>query len=162
MKPSLAPTTLREITADTVRAVTSLSVAEDQTRFVASNAISLAQALFSPEAWYRAVYSGDEPVGFVMLFDESLRPSPPLKPGVGVWRFMIDAKHQHSGIGTAALKLVIEHVRAKGLFETLELSYVPKPGNPEPFYRRLGFSATGRIDDGEIVMALPLGMGEPL
>ena len=69
---------------------------------------------------------------------------------------MIDAKHQHSGIGTAALKLVIAHVRAKGIFEKLELSYVPEPCCPEPFYRRLGFSATGRIDDGEIVIALSL------
>jgi diamine N-acetyltransferase len=157
MNTTPAPITLREITADTVRAVTKLSVREDQTRFVASNAVSLAQALFAPEAWYRAIYSGEEPVGFVMLYDESLRSPPALNPAVGVWRFMIDAKHQHSGIGTAALKLVIAHVRAKGLFDQLELSYVPEPGCPEPFYRRLGFSATGRIDDGEIVMALPLG-----
>ena len=157
MNPNFAPITLREITADTVRAVTKLSVREDQKRFVASNAVSLAQALFAPEAWYRAIYSGDDLVGFVMLYDESLRSPPTLNPAVGVWRFMIDAKHQHSGIGTAALKLVIAHALAKGLFEKLELSYVPEPGCPEPFYRRLGFSATGRIDDGEIVMALPLG-----
>ena len=154
---TLAPVTLREITADTVRSVTKLAVREDQMRFVASNAVSLAQALFTPEAWYRAIYLGEEPVGFVMLFDESLRPVPPQKSDVGVWRFMIDAKHQHSGVGTAALKLVIAHVRAKDIFEKLELSYVPEPGCPEPFYRRLGFSATGIIDDGEIVMALPIG-----
>lgn len=46
---------LREITSETVRAVVKLSVAESQKGFVASNAISLAQALFAPEAWYRAV-----------------------------------------------------------------------------------------------------------
>jgi diamine N-acetyltransferase len=162
MNSTLAPICLREITADTVRAVIKLSVRPDQTRFVASNAVSLAQALFTPEAWYRAIYSGDELVGFVMLNDESLRPVPPQTPEVGVWRFMIDAKHQGSGIGTAALKLIIAHVRAKGLFEKLELSYVPEPGCPEPFYRKLGFSATGKVDDGEIVMALPLGVGQPL
>lgn len=68
---------LREITADTVRQITSLSVKPEQQCFVASNAISLAQALFSPEAWYRAIYAGDSPAGFVMLYDESLRTSPP-------------------------------------------------------------------------------------
>ena len=52
---TLAPVTLREITADTVRSVTKLAVREDQMRFVASNAVSLAQALFTPEAWYRAI-----------------------------------------------------------------------------------------------------------
>lgn len=159
MEPAQSPISLREITADTVRAVTKLSVREDQTRFVASNAVSLAQALFAPEAWYRAIYAGDEPVGFVMLYDESLRLPPPVSPAVGVWRFMIDCKHQRQGIGSAALKLIISNMRSKGLFKELELSYLPDSGSPEPFYRQLGFIATGRIDDGEIVMALPLGVG---
>ncbi len=59
---------LREITAETVRQITGLAVRSDQQRFVASNAISLAEALFAEEAWYRAIYLDDEPVGFVMLY----------------------------------------------------------------------------------------------
>jgi diamine N-acetyltransferase len=66
--------TLREITSDTVRAVTALSVAEPQRAFVAPNAVSLAEALFASEAWYRAIYHAEELAGFVMLYDESLRP----------------------------------------------------------------------------------------
>ena len=42
---------LREITADTVVPVVRLAVAESQKGFVATNAVSLAQALFAPEAW---------------------------------------------------------------------------------------------------------------
>ncbi|HSW03330.1 GNAT family N-acetyltransferase [Aquabacterium sp.] len=148
--------TLREITAETVLPVVRLSVAEDQKGFVAPNAVSLAQALFAPEAWYRAIYVGDELAGFVMLEDESLRRPPPDKPGVGVWRFMIDARFQRLGIGRAALLGVIGHVRSKGLFDTLELSYVPGPGCPEPFYLSLGFRHTGRSDGQEIVLELPL------
>ena len=147
---------LRPITAETVRAITSLSVAESQKGFVAPNAISLSQALFSPEAWYRAVYLGEEPVGFVMLEDESLRTPPPATPEVGVWRFMIDARFQGQGIGKVALLRVIEHVRSKGLFKTLKLSYVPGPGCPEPFYLGLGFRHTGQVDGNEIVLELPL------
>jgi len=157
MNPPLSPVSLREITADTVRAVTRLSVRDDQKHFVANNAVSLAQALFAPEAWYRAIYFGEELAGFVMLHDESLRSSAPEHPEVGVWRFMVDAKYQGKGVGRAALKLVIEHVRAKAVFKALELSYVPGPGCPEPFYRSLGFVPTGRVDDGEVVLALPLG-----
>jgi diamine N-acetyltransferase len=151
-----APVTLREITADTVIAVVRLSVADDQKGFVASNAVSLAQALFAPEAWYRAICCGDEPAGFVMLFDESLRSPPPAQPEVGVWRFMIDQRFQRRGIGRAALLQVIEHVRAKGVFKSLELSYVPGPGCPEPFYKSLGFRDTGRMDGVEVVLELPL------
>ena len=60
---------LKEITAETVRRITSLAVAEGQRGFVAPNAVCLAEALFWKEAWYRAIYSDDEPVGFVMLHD---------------------------------------------------------------------------------------------
>ena len=56
---------LREITSATVHAVTDLSVAENQKGFVAPNAVSLAQALFAPAAWYRAIYCAEELVGFV-------------------------------------------------------------------------------------------------
>lgn len=42
--------TLREITAETVGLVIKLAVADYQTRFVAPNAVSLAQALFAPAA----------------------------------------------------------------------------------------------------------------
>jgi len=148
--------TLREITLETVMPVIGLAVAESQQGFVAPNSVSLAQALFAPEAWYRAIYFAEEPVGFVMLEDGSLRSPPPEKPSVGLWRFMIDAKFQGRGIGRAALLQVIEHVRAKGLFETLELSYAPGQGYPEPFYIALGFRHTGRVDEDQVVLELPL------
>lgn len=50
-----------------------------------------------------------------------------------------------AGPAGKGLLWVIEHVRRKGLFSTLELSYVRGPGCPEPFYRRLGFLPTGRM-----------------
>ncbi|MBI5256534.1 MAG: GNAT family N-acetyltransferase [Burkholderiales bacterium] len=156
MSTDPATVTLREITAETVLAVCRLSVHEAQKSFVAPNAVSLAQALFAPEAWYRAIYAGDELAGFVMLEDHSLRSPPPDRPDVGVWRLMVDARFQGRGIGAAALRQVIAHVQSKGLFSRLELSYVPGPGCPEPFYRSLGFRPTGRMDGQEVVLELPL------
>jgi diamine N-acetyltransferase len=147
---------LREISAATVRAVTALSVTEYQKRFVASNAVSLAEALFAPEAWYRAIHHGEELVGFVMLWDETLLVPAPENPKIGVWRLMVDAKHQHKGIGRAAMLLVIDHVRSRERVHKLSISYVPGPGSPEPLYSSLGFRPTGEIDEGEVVMALAL------
>jgi diamine N-acetyltransferase len=149
--------TLREITAETVVAVARLSVTEGQHRFVAPNAVSLAQALFAPEAWYRAIYLDEEPVGFVMLSDDSLRDPVPERPEIGLWRFMVDAKHQHLGVGRAAMHRILEHVRRKGLFATMSLSYVPDEGSPERFYRSFGFVPTGAMDGDEVVMELALG-----
>ena len=147
---------LREITAETVRDIVRLSVAPEQQGFVAPNAVSLAQALFSPEAWYRAIYVDERPAGFVMVYDESLRKEPPASPQVGLWRFMIDAAFQRQGIGAEALRQVIAHVREKGVARSLEVSYVPGPGCPEPFYLRAGFRHTGRVEEGEVVLELPL------
>lgn len=148
--------TLCEITAETVIPVVKLKVTEEQNRFVAPNAVSLAQALFAPEAWYRAIYLGEEPVGFVMLSDDSLRDPPPANPEVGVWRLMVDARFQRRGIGRAALRLVVDHVRRKGLFDRLTLSHVPGEGGPEALYRSLGFEPAGEVDEGEVVMVLAL------
>jgi len=156
MKIDFDHVSLRPITAESVRDVAKLSVRPDQKQFVADNALSLAQALFAPEAWYRAIYVGEEPAGFVMLEDESLRPAPPEHPEIGVWRFMIDEKFQRRGVGRAAMQLVIEHVRAKGPFTKLELSYVPGPGCPEEFYLSLGFRHTGKLSGREVVLELPL------
>jgi diamine N-acetyltransferase len=148
--------TLREITPATVRAVTDLAVAESQRALVASNAVSLAEALFSSEAWYRAIYHADDLAGFVMLYDESLRPNPPPMPELWVWRLMVDSRCQGRGIGRAAMELVITHARHKGVAPVLQLSFVPMSGSPERFYRSLGFRHTGRSQDGEVVLELPL------
>ncbi|XHS79123.1 GNAT family N-acetyltransferase [Burkholderiaceae bacterium UC74_6] len=150
-----ASVSLREISAEMVRPLHALKVAQSQQGFVAPNALSLAQALFAPCAWYRAIYCAQELAGFVMLDDESLKVPPPEHPQIGVWRLMIDAAFQGRGVGRAAMQLVIAHARAKG-FEKLALSYVPGPGCPEPFYRSLGFAPNGQVQGVEIVMELRL------
>jgi diamine N-acetyltransferase len=150
------PVSLQEITSETVRSVCSLSVGESQRSFVASNAVSLAQALFSPSAWYRAIYLSEQLVGFVMLRDESLREPPISKPEATLWRFMIDERYQGQGIGKAALLQVIEHVRSRSRFSSLATSYVPGVGCPEKFYLRLGFRHRGGLKNGEVLLVLPL------
>ena len=109
---------LRPITAQSVRSVCSLTVAKDQEGFVAPNAVSLAQALFSPNAWYRAIYLAEQPVGFVMLEDESLLPTRAELPKVRLWRFMIDARFQGQGIGKASMlrKRLANTPRSDGLW----------------------------------------------
>jgi len=61
--------TLRELTDANRDEIVALTVAPDQEHYVASVAQSLEDAAEYPDAnpWYRAVYAGDEPVGFVML-----------------------------------------------------------------------------------------------
>ena len=64
--------TLREITKDTVRAVSLLDVGPGQVGLVAPNAYSIAQTTFHREAWIRAVCADDVAVGFAMMKDYSI------------------------------------------------------------------------------------------
>ena len=87
-----ARVSLREVTKENLREILLLRVAPEQERFVASNAVSIAQAHFHPDvAWFRAIFADETPVGFLMLHDE---------PGTAtyfLWRFMIDERHQVFG-----------------------------------------------------------------
>lgn len=141
---------LREVTKDTLRAILGLKVAENQRGFVGDNATSIAQAHYSPDAWYRGIYDADKPVGFAML---SLKP---LEGEFLLWRFMIDEKEQGKGYGSAALRLIFEEVRAKPEANELLLHVVEAEGGAQAFYEGLGFVSTGRHEDGELVMALKL------
>ena len=142
--------TLREITAETVRAICKLDVRPDQKSYVADNAVSIAQAHFEPRAWFRAVYAGEVPVGFVMLSEN------PEKGEYFLWRFMIAAEHQRSGYGKRALDLVVERVRGLPGAGELISSYVPGEEGPRDFYLRYGFVETGEIEGDEHVIRLGL------
>ena len=153
--------TLREITKDTVRVVSLLDVGPGQDGLVAPNAFSIAQAYFNPEAWFRAIYADDTPVGFVMLEDWSQVSDrePELfegAPYVALWRFMIDQRFQKFGFGAQAIQLLIAHARTRPGAKNMLLSFVPKENNPEAFYSRFGFTRTGEVDEGEVVMRLVL------
>jgi diamine N-acetyltransferase len=147
---------LREITDDNQQAVCALHVRPDQERFVASVTKSLDDAAATPEAnpWYRAIYSGDEPVGFVML-SWNVPPSPGIIGPYFLWRLLIDQRHQGRGFGREALTRIVDLLRSDGATELLT-SYVPGDGEPRPFYQRFGFQPTGEICDGEIVVRLAL------
>jgi diamine N-acetyltransferase len=150
-EPSLgSKVTLREISSDTVRTICSLSVREEQRKFVAPNAVSIAQAYFSKYAWFRAIYADETPVGFLMLEDQ------PEKPQYYLWRFMIDARYQGMGFGRWALKLLIEHVRTRPNATELLTSVHQAEGGPQEFYERMGFELTGEREEDEALLRLHL------
>lgn len=143
-----ANVTLRCISAKTVRAICNLTVSESQKKLVAPNAVSIAQAYFNKNAWFRAIYANGTPVGFVMLHEVSERGR------YYLWRFMIDARYQGRGYGQKALDLVVKHVKKNPKAKALTLSVVRAEGGAENLYRKFGFEFTGKIEEGEHVMKL--------
>ena len=147
---------LREITAENLAAVEALVVTEDQSRYVADVTTSLREAEEYPDAkaWYRAVYAGDEPVGFVMISDGITVDDPSYVGPYYLWRLLVDRRFQGRGYGTAALDLVVEHVRTRPDARTLLVSHVVGPTSPGPFYEQYGFRPTGEVHEGEPILEL--------
>jgi len=147
-----AEVSLREITSETVRAVCRLSdtLLPPKKYMVAPNAISIAQAHFEEHAWFRAIYAGETPVGFIMLYDD------PEKPDYFLWRLMIAGPHHGKGFGRRAIELLVDYVRTRPGATVLETSCGQGPGNPEGFYGKLGFVRSGKMFDDEVGLVLAL------
>jgi len=145
-----AEVSLREVTSANLSAILNLSVSEGQQGLVASNAKSIAEAHYEEDAWFRAIYADETPVGFVMLSDV------PAKAEYFLWRMMVDAARQGKGYGRRAVELVVEHVRTRPGATELFTSHVKKEGNAGKFYRKLSFAYTGEEYDGELIMKLEL------
>jgi len=143
------PVSLRPVTKENVRAVCGLGLRPEQRDYVAPNVRSLAEAYVEPLAWPRAIYAGDEPVGFLMVHanDEQRE--------YFLWRLMIAAEHQGKGYGREALALLADELRARGATE-LTSSYEPGDHSPRGFYLGLGFEETGKVYEGEVVIRLQL------
>jgi diamine N-acetyltransferase len=117
---------------------------------VASNLYSLAECHVEPTFTPLAIYAGDELVGFATTgYDDE----------AGRWwicRFMIDARRQGRGYGTAALRELIDLMRERHGCDAIYLGYEPDNAVAQRLYARAGFAPTGEINDGEIVARLDL------
>ena len=148
---------LREISNDNAPSVRALRTTHEQEQFVSTVAYSLREAASEPEGnpWYRAIYAGDVPVGFIMLaWDVTPQPPEIIGPWY-LWKLLIDHRHQGKGYGQEAVRQIVDLIRAEGATELLT-SYVPGEGSPAGFYARLGFVPTGELNaDGEIIVRRP-------
>ena len=129
-----------------------------QAEYVAGVAESLVEAAATPDAcpWYRAVYADDTPVGFIMISDGITVANPAYLGPYFLWRLLIDQRYQGRGLGSAALDLVVAHVRTRADARVLLTSVGQGPASPIGFYLRQGFRATGQVHEGELVLELDL------
>jgi len=148
------------ITATTMNKICDLSktLSPAQRHMVADNVRSIAEAHFSPDAWMRAIYADETPIGFIMTHTGSDYEDGIDCPGVFLWRFMISGPFQGKGYGKRALEKLIQHLKAMGI-PLLYTSCGQGNGSPEGFYRKLGFTPTGGTygeDNDEIELVLQL------
>jgi len=145
---------LRAVTEANVDELIQLDVAPEQQALVGSVAKSIAQASVRLPGRPLGVYDGDTPVGLLLLWDARRDPDEP-SDQLYVWRIMIDARHQRKGYGAQTMRWAIDEARRLGV-ATVGLSHQSKPGNAGPFYEKLGFRYTGKVEHGEREMVLDL------
>ena len=150
--------TLKRITRRNLGAVLKLKVKPKQEFLVATNAKSIAQAHFYREAWFRAIYLGNTPIGFVLLVDTTVKYKriKQKNPALYIWRLMIDEKFQGKGYGREAVELVINHLKTRPNAKEVTLHHEQTDGNAGEFYEKLGFKLTGKVEHNELERKLIL------
>lgn len=141
---------LREVGKENYNECLALTVTEEQTKFIASNIYTMAQAyIYRDVVKLFAIYSNNELVGFTML-DVDLP-----KSEYWIWRLMIDKKFQNKGYGKEAIKLILDYFSSMGV-KKVKLSFEKENEIAEHVYRECGFETNGDLHDGEIVMQVEL------
>lgn len=135
-----------------------LTVRKDQEKFVAPNAVTLAQAQFETGSNVWVIWDEDVRVGLLAAIDLRRQNSVETEKhpqAIYLWRLSIGADFQSMGFGREAMNWLLEWAKTNGHPEAMT-SCVPENGAALKFYRSLGFQPTGEFIDGEVVLAMPL------
>lgn len=117
-------------------------------RFVASNAVSIAQSKIEKGWVTKAIYWEEIMVGFTMFgYSEKNK-------FFELCRIMIDYKYQGKGIGTETIRLVIRELSENNECSEIYLSVHPENNVARRLYEKFGFYDTGRIIDNEVLYCM--------
>lgn len=127
-----------------------LDVRDDQKEYVASTMVLLARAYayrsFRSNAFI--IYNDETPVGMALYYD--------FEDAYNFSQFFIDERYQGRGFGYTAAEMIIQRMRDDGVFDKVILCYVEGDEAAKRLYLKLGFSHTGEVEEGEVVMEKPL------
>lgn len=140
----------QEITEDNLDLAIGITVMPDQEVVIVPVSYSLAQCFVLSDILKPfLILNNHEPVGFILfLIDES-------EKQYEICRLMINRHHQHKGYGKKALLLAIEYLKNAGT-RKIELSHQTSNYGVGALYQGIGFTYTGDIKDGEVMMELQI------
>ncbi|XCM31725.1 GNAT family N-acetyltransferase [Streptomyces parvus] len=139
------PVTLHEVDADNWRAVADSAPRDDQRDWVPALAARYLVLSSREDTWNSlAVLAGDEVTGHIMWARDD-------DGSHWIGGMLIDAAHQGTGIGRAAVHTLADWLSAREDGTAVRLSYAPDNEAAAHLYTALGFRPTGVEEDGEIV-----------
>ena len=141
---------LVELTKDNWQDVARLEVLPHQANFVANNLWTIAESQFYPWTHRRVVLAHGRIVGFAVYG------TMPGDDQLWLHRFMVAGSEQRSGIGRAALRLLIEEWKQIPDLTIVKLSYEPDNDVAERLYVSEGFVPGELAEWGERIATLDL------
>ncbi|MFG3406591.1 GNAT family N-acetyltransferase [Streptomyces sp. NPDC048142] len=142
------PVTLHAVDADNWRAVADCAPRDDQRDWVPALAARYLLLSSCEDTWTSlAVRAGDEVAGHIMWARDE-------DGSYWIGGMLIDAAHQGTGIGRAAVRILAAWLSAREDRTAVRLSYAPANEAAAHLYGSLGFRPTGVEEDGEVVAEL--------
>ena len=128
-----------------------LAVSETQRTFVSDRTRLLARAYAYRDQRSRAflLCEGEQPVGMGLYYDL------PELQCYDLGQMFIDERYQGRGYGKAAVRAILEALKADGRYDKVVLCYIEGNEAAKRLYEQFGFEETGR-DEDEIIMELRL------
>lgn len=117
-------------------------------KYVASNALSVCQAVYEDTWTVRAIYCGKKPVGFAMYGYSEERDEYEL------CRLMIDHNHQGKGLGSIALELILDEMAETYECDSIYLLVHKDNIRAKHIYEKQGFVPTGDMVGSEEIYCL--------
>jgi diamine N-acetyltransferase len=138
-----------DITKENWEKCISLTVSEEQSKFVSPNVYSLAQSKFETEMCPVGICVNNEMIGFLMYVKSS--------NAYKVWivRFMIDKAYQGRGYGSQALRKLINMLNLKYKDSDIFLCVEPENQAAIKLYEKYEFLPTGEKWDNELIYKRP-------
>ncbi len=135
---------LIDVTEDNWLEVASLSVAEEQRKYLANPIGILARGYVyrNCNANIFVVSNGEAIVGVALVREFTDEPL-----GYELQQFMIDQKYQGKGYGSEALQLILNELRTENHFDHVEVCVKKDDTVAIHVYEKLGFVDSGYIDE---------------
>ena len=135
---------LTDVTEENWMKVLSLSVREDQKKYLAPPVGVLARAYVYRDcnAKVRIIQKDDTVIGLALTREFTDEPL-----GYELQQFMIDQRYQGKGYGYEALALIIDELKAEGHYDHVEVCVKMEDVEAIHVYEKLGFTDTGYIDE---------------
>ncbi|MFF5772831.1 GNAT family N-acetyltransferase [Streptomyces californicus] len=142
------PVTLHVVGADNWRAVADSAPRDDQRDWVPALAARYLVLSSREDDWNSlAVLAGEEVTGHIMWARDE-------DGSYWIGGMLIDAAHQGTGIGRAAVRTLAAWLSAREDCTAVRLSYAPENEAAAHLYTSLGFRPNGEDEDGEVVAEL--------